>query len=185
MTHPRDADDVLVLDQYLDSLLAAPSGTTAADAPGLDPAVRASALRLRRDLVRIHPSFRFEERLAARLASAGAARRLVAGGEGAVIPFRARRTSASTEQEDALLAAIEAGTFDPAGDQRLPPASVPVLIGGALTSALSLAGVVWVAWRAGRSRGPGASMRRAARAAHRRGRRDRFGPAIPRRFNLS
>ena len=100
----RDVAEVeaLVTDRYLDALLASgelavlPGGRLKAgsrNAPGglrLDAAVRLASARLTRDLPRFHPSFRFEERLAVRLAEAAAAMRLpaAAGAEGsvAVIP---------------------------------------------------------------------------------------------------
>jgi hypothetical protein len=72
--------EALVTDRYLEALLAAAAGR-AADAPAdpsLDPALRRAALRLRDELVRVHPSFRFEERLARRLAEAAAGMRLAA-----------------------------------------------------------------------------------------------------------
>ena len=62
--------DALVTDGYLDSLLAARE-RRALDSPSvaeLDPSVRLAAARLAETAARVHPSFRFEERLAARLA---------------------------------------------------------------------------------------------------------------------
>ena len=83
----------LLLDAYLDQLLAA-HDRRAADVPtdaGLDPALRATAQRLRHDLVRFHPSFRFEDRLAARLAALGASRLpAAAGGEASEPPHALR-----------------------------------------------------------------------------------------------
>ena len=58
--------EALVADRYLDSLLAARE-RHAADAPAdatLDPDVRNTARLLEAELGRVHPSFRFEERLA-------------------------------------------------------------------------------------------------------------------------
>ena len=81
MTAPRLPDrdaaqvDALVADRYLDALLAA-GDRRADDAPAdaaLDPDLRHAARVLRRSLVRVHPSFRFEERLATRLADLAAA----------------------------------------------------------------------------------------------------------------
>jgi hypothetical protein len=177
--------DALVTDRYLDSLLTAPDRASfstggARGRRGFDPAsvlaargslraagtagsrldagVRLASERLTRDLPRFHPSFRFEERLAIRLAEAAAAMRLpaAAGGEGSVrlVPFPA--------------AELPPG-FDPLGlpNEENDPASFPrpLLIGGAMAaSALSLAGAAWVAWR--RSRTSGSAMGRAARAAH-------------------
>ena len=160
------ATDALLTDLYLDALLAdavlddaASRGTKAGDGPAvLDPAARAAANRLRDDLVRVHPSFRFEERLASRLAEAAVAMRLpaAAGAEGVVIPFR------PVASDDAPLDLAE----DPS--ERGGPRDLgrPLLIGGALTSAaLSIAGAAYVAWRRGRPGRAGAPMVRAARAA--------------------
>lgn len=206
MTHPRDdQDDVLAVDRYLDALLSTAEGRPAGDRPDAaggpspDPVLAATAARLRRDLVRIHPSFRFEERLAARLAASAPGRRVAAGAEGVVIPFRSARSpgavagDAATDDEraeaaeDALLAAIAAGTIDPASP-RPAPTAMPILIGGVVTSAaLSLAGVAWMAWRASQRHAHGRSMARAARAAHRRAQRSRLGsnPVPPRGRRLS
>lgn len=201
MTHPRDEPaDVLAVDRYLDTLLAAaderPPGDRPdrGDEPPVDPALAATAARLRRDLVRIHPSFRFEERLAARLAAAAAGRRAAAGAEGMLIPFRGGRSLAGASggdaDDDALLDAIAAGAIDPAAPPRPTPPSMPMLLGGALTSAaLSIAGVAWVAWRASHRGTHGTAMGRAARAAHRRAQRSRTRthplPPVPRGFRLS
>jgi len=119
VTHPRDEPaDVLAVDRYLDTLLAAADERRPgdrpdrADEPPVDPALAATAARLRRDLVRIHPSFRFEERLAARLAAAVAGRRAAAGAEGMLLPFRGGRSLACAPggeaNDDALLDAIAA-----------------------------------------------------------------------------
>ena len=154
------AIEALVTDRYLDSLLAA-ADRQAGDAPAdadLDPDVRAAAAVLRRSLVRVHPSFRFEERLAARLAEfAGTGTRAVAAGEGtrgSLVAFR----SPTAADADPLLDAILAGELDPTDDAALDRAvhgrlgRRPLLVGGAITSAaLSIAGVAWVAWRASRS----------------------------------
>lgn len=167
MTFDRDAgsSDALLTDLYLDALLA---GAVLADdgPPSLDPPARHAAERLRRDLVRVHPSFRFEERLATRLAEAAVALRMpvAAGAEGRVVPFRP-----AGDDERALLDSDAAGRPDAAGaagavDPARRPAGRPLLIGGALTSAaLSIAGAAWVAWRLGRPR-PDTPMARAARA---------------------
>ena len=85
--------EALKTDRYLDALLAAVE-RRAADVPAdatVDPTLRRAARRLRDELVRTHPSFRFEERLARRLADAAVRMRLAtaAGGEAeaALIPF--------------------------------------------------------------------------------------------------
>jgi hypothetical protein len=176
----RDASsaDALLTDLYLDAILAGRSlrGDAVAGAAGasgaqsggpsgrLDPAVKAASERLRHDLVRVHPSFRFEERLATRLAEAAVALRMptAVGAEGRVVPFRTpsgRPTTATPADIDSAL--IDDLVGNPmAMDRR--DLGRPLLIGGALTSAaLSLAGAALVAWRRTR---PGSPMSRAARA---------------------
>jgi hypothetical protein len=164
VTTPAALDSIeieaLVTDRYLDALLAA-AERRAPDAladPSMDPALRGAALRLRDELVRVHPSFRFEERLARRLAEAAAGMRLATavGGEGTILPFPG---------------AVQA----PDPDRPMPRR--PLLVGGAVTSAaLSLAGAAFVAWR--RTRGaPTDPMARAIRLA-RAARAVRDGTAV-------
>lgn len=158
----RDAGeiDALVTDRYLDALLAGEADLVALDGGGrrrvnpLDLAVRAASRRLAGDLPRFHPSFRFEERLALRLAEAAAAMRLplAAGSEGDVTR---------------IPATAPAG-FDPLAvfpdDEDVDPLNRPLILGGAVAaSALSLAGAAWYAWR---HRPAASPMARAARAAH-------------------
>lgn len=123
----RDGEvEALVVDRYLDSLLAR-EPRDPADVP---EELRATAELLSVGLPRYHPSFRFEEALAARLAATAA------GDEptGALIDFPAPGSSPITLDTRS-------------GQVR------PVVIGGVLTSAaISLAGAAaWVAWRRGRS----------------------------------
>lgn len=138
----------------------------------LDSGVRLASERLTRDLPRFHPSFRFEERLAVRLAEAAASMHLplAAGGEsvsrGVPLP-----------RPIARVAGVPAGPDDHSTHDSRPRASAPrpILVSGAVAaSALSLAGAAWVAWR--RARVHGSPMARAARAAH--GMRDRTTPAM-------
>ena len=163
VTLDRDAAsaDALLTDLYLDALLAgavldaAREGADPTANPGLDPAARRAADRLRRDLLRVHPSFRFEERLATRLAEAAMSMRLpaAAGAEGRLVPFRPLPYADLPDDGD--------GDRDEPRDR-----SRPFLIGGALTSAaLSLAGAAFVAWRRGKPGRSTAPMVRAARAA--------------------
>jgi hypothetical protein len=156
----RDGTEVeaLLTDLYLERVLSR-AGTDRGPADAdLDPALRAASDRLRRDLTRVHPSFRFEERLAVRLAEVAAAARLpaAAGADGSVVSFR----GAPPFEEG-----LDPFADDPGGDDRreLP---VPLIIGGALTSAaLSLAGAAaYVAWRWTRPGRTGSPMVRAARA---------------------
>jgi len=129
--------------------------------------VRAISRRLATDLPRFHPSFRFEERLAVRLAQVAASMRmqLAAGGES-----RPTRPSAPASPPASGIAQIP---LAPGADAHLPggqPRQVtdaddrdarPLLIGGAVAaSAISIAGA-WLAWR--RRTSP---MARAVRAAH-------------------
>lgn len=172
--------DALVTDRYLDDLLAA-GDRRATDTPadaGLDPDVRRAGLVLRTSLVRVHPSFRFEDRLAGRLAdlAAEARRTVVAGGQRTPSGDVLALPRAAGRADDPLLAAILAGDLDPADERAIDraggarSASRPLLVGGAITSAaISIVGVAFVAWRASRpgSRpAAGGSMARAARSAH-------------------
>ncbi len=156
--------DALVTDRYLEALLAAHARGAdrgpAASEP--DAPIRLAADRLARDLPRLHPSFRFEEALASRLAEVAARMRLpaAAGAEGLVVPLAGR---VGGTQPGADLAG--AGDDDASGDPR-SGFGRPLLIGGALTSAaLSIAGAAYVAWRLNRP--PASAMVRAARAVAR------------------
>jgi hypothetical protein len=157
-TPGRDGYEVeaLVTDRYLEALLAAHArgadrGPTPRDP---DDALRRTADRLARDLPRFHPSFLFEEALAARLGSVASRMRIpaAAGAEGLIVPLPAGDLRADLD---------EAALAGPGGAGRRP-----LIIGGALTSAaLSLAGAAYVAWRMNRpAAGP---MVRAARAVAR------------------
>ena len=157
-TAGRDGHEVeaLVTDRYLEALLAAhargaDSGPTPSDP---DEAVRRTADRLARDLPRFHPSFLFEEALAARLAAHARRMRLpaAAGAEGLIVPL---------PTGDPLGDLLDGDAGDAPGYGRRP-----LIIGGAITSAaLSLAGAAYVAWRLNRpAAGP---MVRAARAVAR------------------
>jgi hypothetical protein len=139
--------DALHTDRYLESLLSA--DRDADDAPAdarLDPVIRDIATRLRRHLLPVHPSFRFEERLANRLAEAAGSMRLAdaAGGESSPVSV----APAGLERFEDLL------------DDDIAARARPLLIGGALTSAaLSIAGAAFVAWRRTRaSRSPRAGL---------------------------
>jgi hypothetical protein len=159
----RIESDAILTDLYLDALLAA-QARRATDVPAttdLDPAIRFAAGRLSSDLARVHPSFRFEERLAARLAVVAARMRLAAAaGDGR--SHTPRDIGPEPAVDPALDAAFDPG-FDPAADPAAPHLGRPLLIGGALTSAaLSLAGAAYVAWR--RSHPPISPMARAVRA---------------------
>ncbi len=155
--------EALRVDRYLESILVARERGAVAvlHDPRLDAELRATAERLSSHLVRVHPSFRFEERLARRLADAGDALRLpAAAGAGLRIPQPpvATRTGAF-DPVDLLDPVRLIDDDDPFGIR-----ARPLLIGGALTSAaISLAGAALVAWRLSRPVHP---MVRAIRAAH-------------------
>lgn len=161
----RDVGEVeaLITDRYLDNLLSVQPGAAASPigdpGAGLGAAVRAVSRRLAADLPRFHPSFRFEERLALRLAEMAVMRMpIVVGGDAQVMAIRRIQPSGP----DPLGVAgdgLGTGAGQGAGDDRAD--NRPLLIGGAVAaSALSLAGA-WLAWR--RRTSP---MARAIRAAH-------------------
>ena len=135
----RDGDiEALVVDRYLESLLA----RRPIDPDGVPAELDATARRIAGALPRYHPSFRFEEQLAARLAAAG---RTAAGD---VVAFRAAGGPARGDAVDR------------------PFVGRPAVIGGVLTSAaISLAGAAYVAWR--RNRSSFTPMSRAVRAVAR------------------
>ena len=140
----RDGEnEAFVVDRYLESLLA----RRPADATDLPPELRATAAALTDGLPRYHPSFRFEEAVAARLAGTTTPRLSATDAASELIPFP--RVLVTT-----------------APDGR-PIAIRPAVIGGVLTSAaISLVGAAYVAWR--RSHSPADPMARAVRAAVRR-----------------
>jgi hypothetical protein len=159
----RDGSEVeaLLTDRYLERVLARATGGPSSGPidPLLDPVLRDATEQLRRDLVRVHPSFRFEERLASRLADAAAAMRMPAavGAEGGIVQIGALGGSLDSDDNAYLFDDDELDRRD---------LSRPLLIGGALTSAaISLAGAAWVAWRRARPT-RGSAMVRAARAVH-------------------
>jgi hypothetical protein len=159
MTDDRDRleIDALVTDAYLDSLLAARERRhTPAHAEDVQPAVGHAARALETQLARVHPSFRFEDRLATELqAAAVRQRRGIRAGRPAAIRRLEPRPPATTRV---------VATPSPGRDAQVPR---PLLIGGALTSAaISIAGA-YVAWRRGRP--PLHPMVSAVRAARRGG----------------
>ena len=183
----RDGHDIdaLVTDRYLDALLAAhahggersPAGSevgwlaSQADRAGLEPEqrLRRTADRLARDLPRLHPSFRFEEALAARLADVASRMRLppALGSTGVMVPIagRASEPGAAVHNDVDLRGAIGSrGDVGSRGSRVVY--GRPLLIGGAFVSAaLSLTGAAYVAWH--RNRPAVGPMARAVRAVAR------------------
>ena len=148
---PGDPEvEALVLDRYLDSILA----RRPADIADVPVGVRAAARALGSDLPRFHPSFRFEDHLAMRLADAA-------------------RASGSASGSPAVADALVGDALDGAVvtfPARVSPSSSgirPVVIGSVLTSAaISLAGAAYVAWRHAHP-SPQTTMARAVRAVAR------------------
>jgi hypothetical protein len=161
----------------------------------IDPDLIEAARILRGALVRVHPSFRFEERLAARIdAAAGDVPRAAIADDA----MRPGRPGAAYGRDPILFPGAAALEGIAAADgliarEGAPPAwrvTVPVsfsrrvprgaIIGGAIASGVSLAGAAILATR-WRRRPTGSPFARAARAAHRssrnRGRVARGGVA--------
>jgi hypothetical protein len=180
---PRDARRT---ERYLDELMAADQRRVS-EFPvdvDMDPAVRLAARKLRADLVRVHPSFRFEEALAARLAAG--AMRLRAGlrveiaeeaTPGTMSTFRGNSPAAQGGAVTAMPPA--AGPTEPQAAvpasalRRLPEMAArqsrPLIVGGVgVASAAISIGAVYVAWR--HSHAASGRMGRAARTAHGRAR---------------
>jgi hypothetical protein len=179
-------------ERYLNGLMASDE-RRAPDVPvdtDLDPAICVAAQELRAGLVRVHPSFRFEESLAARLAAG--ALRLRSGlpidaeavaGPGIVAPFRGRSSAPAAVPAGAPAAAPvtepvataptppvpSRAIWPPAAFRRLPDMTArpsrPLIVGGVgVASAAISIGAVYVAWR--HSHPASGRMGRAVRAAH-------------------
>jgi len=154
----------------------------------VDPDLVEAARVLRGALVRVHPSFRFEERLATRLGTAALAVARDGGRDAGhardPIPFPGPD---GFEQLGEMPYASSAGAPEPRHWRTpIPATNLPVrlprgaLIGGAIASGVSLAGAALLArrWRSRPSRSPFARATRAAhRAAADRGRAVRGGLA--------
>ena len=173
-----EAEDALQVDVYLESLLAGHERRPQVAfelAPGdaLDASERTAAGFLADRLVRFHPSFRFEEALAARLraVAGGSPAEIGAADRGATLlafpgpPARpidaAAPATTDVDDPDQTALAVDGGLRPrfPTQEQRR------VLIGGAIASGVSLAGAAIVAWRAASP--PRTAFGRATRAAHR------------------
>jgi hypothetical protein len=158
------ARDARRTDRYLDGLLDADQ-RGADEIPtdtDLDPSIRLAARVLRADLVRVHPSFRFEDGLAVRLAQ-NAAR--MTGRSTAATPVRREAVAASISNFPAPLP-VGAAPAAPGRSNHVQAARPrsPLVVGGVgvASAAISL-GAVYVAWRWSRS--SQVPMVRAVRAA--------------------
>jgi hypothetical protein len=194
--------EALASDRYVDALLAGRDSLDDHDGGGnvathmgrpdarltVNEAVRAVSKRLVADLPRFHPSFRFEEQLALRLAEAAAAMRLAPAASSneplrmgqpraieesrptprADLPFAIEVTPPARVTADGVakssLEPERHATFDPTDSLDAADARAFLLGGAVAASALSLAGAAWIAWR---RRGSASLMTRAVRAAHR------------------
>jgi hypothetical protein len=174
----READEALQVDVYLESLLASHDRRPQLAfelAPGdtLDGSERTAARFLADHLVRFHPSFRFEEGLAARLRAAAGGSATETGVAGAGATLLAFPGTAAGPIDPAAPATADVDDSDHAAisvDGRLhsrfsTQEQRRVLIGGAIASGVSLAGAAIVAWRAASP--PRTAFGRATRAAHR------------------
>ena len=139
----------------------------------VDPDLVEAARILRGALVRVHPSFRFEERLATRLGTAAVA--LAPDDVGDAHPWPDPIPFRGPDGFDHGARVASPASSSPAEGRRWRPTVVSpnlvrlprgALIGGAIASGVSLAGAAFLArrWRSRPSRSPFA---RAARAAHR------------------
>ena len=135
----HDEGPALQTDAYIDALLSRHAGLPVI-VPSRDleppPPVRRAIELLERALPRIHPSFLFEERLAAQLRLAARTGDTPDAPPGEVIAL---------PMPEIAVAAVGAGPFE-LGDRRL-------IVGGAIASGFSLAGAAaMLAWRRSRSR---------------------------------
>ena len=191
-TPPSDEEAALIADAYIEALLASGRGAASRDSGSIaqfDTDTVRAVDALTDGLVRYHPSFRFEERLAARLREA-ARGRFAAGtswvpGEPPVL-LRTDTTGVATgEVAGAVRPGGVAGSATVIGPFALPDLGralpdlgralpdlgrampdigrevgraververvpIPVLVGGAIASGVSIAGAAIVAWRLSR-----------------------------------
>lgn len=143
-------EDALQTDVYIESLLSRQGLGPArgAGAASDEDDLRRAAQLLGRGLVRFHPSFRFEEALAARLRRAAELMR--AGGQvtaedapEGLDPFHGRPAIIAGPPVVFEIQPAVAGHL-------LDPRARGLLVGGAIASGVSLAGAVVLAWRRNR-----------------------------------
>jgi hypothetical protein len=155
---PGATRDARRTERFLDGLVAADE-RRAAGTPvdvDMDPTVVAAARRLRAGLVRVHPSFRFEEALSARLANN--AERMLAG-----LPVSNTKPAAAPGTLSSLQPpSIPASRDVP--DLAARPRRQYIVGGVGVASAAISLGAVFVAWR--HSHPTSGRMSRAVRTAH-------------------
>jgi hypothetical protein len=142
------------VDSYLDELLASRSRRVPARDEAAAELAQAAAV-VREALVRFHPSFRFEEELAARLraVAGGAAQAARAAGAATVVCFP---TPVGMTLAPAGAAPAGEASSEPAADGGPQPSTQErgwMLVGGAIASGVSLAAGVLLARRRARHDG--------------------------------
>ncbi len=156
--------------RYVDGLLAAGFGAkdVAAD-PLTDAETREAARRLRSELVRVHPSFRFEEELAAKLVAAAANQAAAPAALATPAPATPATpaTPSTLQARPAPIIRIPIAAPDllhvPRSFRPSRPLIVGGVVGGVAASALSLG--AFVAWRATRQSPPSPAATTAISAA--------------------
>ena len=148
-------EDGIQLDTYIDRLLAGPeAGPSAVEAlPAVEEGMAETATRLRTELVRFHPSFRFEERLARRLMEVAEAqwRGVLVGREQFAQPVVLAAAPGATGLRGAGRAGIAEGRHTVPDDRHRGLLVGGAIASGVIASGVSLAGAGIVAWRRARA----------------------------------
>ncbi len=184
----HDDSDALRTERFVNDLMAdghgpaeAPLADASAGHAEGDAQIQLAARALRANLIRVHPSFRFEEGLAERLAAAAAA---AATEPGTLTAFPAETVVSIADRDTAGTGTSRRAILPAVAFLRIPEVasrpSRPLIVGGVgVASAAISIGAVYVAWR--HSRPSSGRMGRAVRAAHDRtsgsGRNRRSGSA--------
>jgi hypothetical protein len=139
-------DSASRLDRAIDDLLREPARPVPVDDEGLLPTARL----LLEALPRLHPRFRFEEHLAARLAAAGraAAAAPASSGRPGAMPFAAAAPIPLRHR-----VALTADEHRRTADRRRRSLVAGGAIASGVSLAIPLAGAAYVAWRRSRSSG--------------------------------
>ena len=144
-------EDGIQLDTYIDRLLAGPdAGPAAVEAlPDVEDGMAQTATRLRAELVRFHPSFRFEERLSRRLFEVADAQwRGVAGARHQLLrPVALVAAPGAAGSGVSGASAIVGGGRAGQDDRHRGLLVGGAIASGVIASGVSLAGAGIVAWR--------------------------------------